>query len=332
MKRCAFIGAGRWALALALRLHQRGIAVALYDNSGPAVDRLLQDRSHPDLPSACRIPDGILVSVDPSPVLAGADMVVFAVPSAALAQAAAALRSLLPKASTIVSVTKGIDPASLERLSVVLSRTLGRRDVVVLAGPGIPYDFAAGDPTSLVAASEDETAATLVRDSLTGSNLRVYSLTDVAGVELAAAFKNVIAIAAGVCDGLGLGINAKAALLTRGLAEVTRLGLAMNCNPLTFSGLSGMGDIIVTAFSEHSRNHNLGLLIGRGSTFESAQASLAGVAEGATTCHSGRRLAARLSVEMPITEEVYRMLFDNFPPEESVDRLLRRRPKSEVWR
>lgn len=332
MKHCAFVGAGRWALALALRLHERGIGVSLYDNSETTVSRLLQSRLHPDLPTACRIPDAILISLDPAAVLAGSDVVVFAVPSAALAAAATAMRSLIPRPSTVVSVTKGLDPDSFERLSVVLGRALDRRGVVVLAGPGIPYDFAAGDPTSLVSASEDEAAATLVRDAFTGRNLRVYSLNDVAGVELAAAFKNVIAIAAGVCDGLGLGINAKAALLTRGLAEITRLGLAMNCNPLTFAGLSGMGDLIVTAFSDHSRNHQLGLLIGRGATLESAQTSLAGIAEGAATCRSGRRLAAKLSVEMPVTEEVYRMLFENSRPQDSVGRLLRRRPRSEAWR
>uniref|UniRef100_A0A7C4CCZ5 Glycerol-3-phosphate dehydrogenase [NAD(P)+] n=1 Tax=candidate division WOR-3 bacterium TaxID=2052148 RepID=A0A7C4CCZ5_UNCW3 len=332
MTRCAFIGAGRWALALALRLHKRDIDVALYDNSEPTVRRLLQERLHPDLPADCLIPDDVLISHEPALVMDKADVVVFAVPSAALARAAAGLRGLIPDSAVVVSVTKGIDPESLERLSVVLARSLARRNIVVLAGPGIPYDFAAGDPTSLVAASEDEDAARMVRDGFTGSNLRIYSLNDTAGVELGAAFKNVIAIAAGVCDGLGLGINAKAALLTRGLAEVTRLGLAMNCNPLTFSGLSGMGDLIVTAFSEHSRNHTLGLLVGRGETFESVRASLAGVAEGAATAESGRRLATRLSVEMPITEEVYRMLYEKSPPQESVGRLLRRRPKNEVWR
>jgi len=332
MRRCAFVGAGRWAVALALRLRERGINVALYDNSEPGVSRLLETRLHPDLPPECRIPEEVLISLDPAPVLAEADTVVLAVPSAALAQAATGLRELIRKSATVVSVTKGIDPDTLDRLSVVLRRVLGRGDVVVLAGPGIPFDFAAGDPTSLVAASEDGAAAARVRDDFTGGNLRVYSLADVAGVELGAAFKNVIAIAAGVADGLGLGINAKAALLTRGLAELTRLGLALNCNPLTFSGLSGMGDLIVTAFSARSRNHALGLLIGRGATLESALDSLTGVAEGAATCRPGRRLAAKSSVEMPITEEVHRMLYENSRPEESLARLLRRRPKDEVWR
>jgi glycerol-3-phosphate dehydrogenase (NAD(P)+) len=153
----------------------------------------------------------------------------------------------------------------------------------------------------------------------------------VAGVELGAAFKNVIAVAAGIAEGLGLGINALAALLTRGIAEVTRLGLALDCDPLTFAGLSGIGDLIVTAFSDHSRNHQLGILLGRGVDLAQAQTRLAGVAEGATTARSGLALARKLSVEMPITEEVHRILYEGARPAQSLDRLLRRPPKKEIW-
>jgi glycerol-3-phosphate dehydrogenase (NAD(P)+) len=256
--------------------------------------------------------------------------VVFATPSHALAETA---RTVAPHISdtcaAVVTVTKGIDPGTTERLSVVLGRAIPRLPVVVLAGPGIPYDYALGDPTSLVAASEDTAAAELVRDSLSASNLRIYSSGDVVGVELGAALKNVFAIAAGIADGLKLGLNAKAALLTRGLAEMIRLGLAMNANPLTFAGLSGMGDLIVTAFSDKSRNHNLGLFLAQGLDLRSASAKLNGVAEGALTCRTARSLASRHRIEMPITEEVDAILYENADPQRSLRRLLGRSPKPE---
>lgn len=331
--RIAFVGAGRWALALALRLRGSGHEIALHEPNQAARERLLDTRRHPDLPASALLPDGVPVSAAPDEVLSRAEMVVFATPSANLATAAETLTGLVAKSvRAVVSVSKGIDPTSLERLSVVLANRLPGRPIVVLAGPGIPWNLAAGDPTSLVAASTDEAAAELVRDCFTGSNLRVYSHGDVAGVELGAAFKNVIALAAGIADGIGLGINAKAALLTRGLAEVTRLGLACNCNPLTFAGLSGMGDLIVTAFSPHSRNHQLGLLIGQGMPVANALGSLTGVAEGAVTARTGFDLGRKLAVELPITSEVYHIVNGDRIPADSLDQLLRRLPKKEVWR
>ncbi|MBM3315291.1 NAD(P)H-dependent glycerol-3-phosphate dehydrogenase, partial [candidate division WOR-3 bacterium] len=330
--RIGFVGAGRWALALGTHLHSRGNEVALYEPSAPLLDRLLASRSHPDLPPACLIPRPVEVSPDPARVLAHSELVVFAAPSDRLAAAAKALAPLIPNAvKAVVSVVKGIDPETLRRMSVILHEALPRTAVVVLAGPGIPWNLAAGDPTSLVAASEHEAAAGLVRDAFTGGALRVYSHADVTGVELGAALKNVIAVAAGIGDGLGLGINARAALLTRGLAEITRLGLAFNCNPLTFAGLSGMGDLIVTTFSEHSRNHRLGLAVGRGTPVPDALAGLSGVAEGAVTAKSGLELGRRMSVELPITEEVFRTLYEGAKPAEGLERLLRRRPRKEVW-
>jgi glycerol-3-phosphate dehydrogenase (NAD(P)+) len=272
------------------------------------------------------------VTNDLGKAIAGADMIVFAVPSDTLATVVQQVRNLKPKPQTLVTVTKGIDPKTLKRLSITISEAMPGLQVVVLAGPGIPYEVAMGDPTSLVAASINEAASAAVRDAFTGGNLRVYSHGDVVGVELGAALKNVIAVAAGVADGIGLGINAKAALLTRGLAEITRLGLAFNANPLTFAGLSGMGDLIVTAFSDHSRNHTLGRAIGRGEKTTTALASLAGVAEGATTVRSARALAAGQRVEMPITEEVYRMLYEGSSPADSMARLLRRSPRQEIWK
>jgi glycerol-3-phosphate dehydrogenase (NAD(P)+) len=331
MSSVAFVGAGRWALALALALHRRGHTVRLWEPEPRALARFLTDRHHPDLPPNHPIPIEITVTGEPAQALRQAEIIAFAVPSPSLAVTAESIKHLIPTGAAVLTVTKGVDPQSLRRLSLVLAERLGRPSVCVLAGPGIPYDFVCGDPTSLVAASENRTTAERVRDVFSGGTLRVYSHDDVVGVELGAAIKNVIAIAGGVCDGLELGMNAKAALLTRGLAEMIRLGLTLNANPMTFAGLSGMGDLIVTAFSPHSRNHELGRLIGTGLALDDARASLNGVAEGATTCQSIRAIAGRLTVQMPICEEVYQMLFCGVTPAESLERLARRRPRPEVW-
>ncbi|HTW91944.1 MAG TPA: NAD(P)H-dependent glycerol-3-phosphate dehydrogenase [bacterium] len=328
--RIAFVGSGRWALALGVRLAANGHEISLWEFSRANLERLTTTRRHPDLPED--VPATISVTDDLAGTVSAAQVIVLAVPSETLAGAVQQVKALNPKPQALVTVTKGIDPRTLKRLSVTITDALPALPVVVLAGPGIPYDLALGDPTSLVAASVSETAAAMVRDAFTGGNLRVYSHGDVVGVELGAALKNVIAIAAGVADGIGLGINAKAALLTRGLAEITRLGLAFNANPLTFAGLSGMGDLIVTAFSDHSRNHVLGVAIGRGETIAGALSGLSGVAEGATTARSARSLAGSQRIEMPITEEVYRMLYEGASPHDSMARLLRRSPRQEIWK
>jgi len=330
MKVC-FIGAGRWAIALALHCRDIGMAVCLWEPESEYYRRLSSTRRHPDLPDSRTIPDEVVLARDMAAALAGADLTVFAVPSAALAAAAANAAPAIGKAATVVTVTKGIEPESRQRLSRVLVKALHGRPVVVLAGPAIPRDFAAGDPTTLVAASENEQAARAVAGALTGAGLRVYYSADVAGVELAAALKNVVAIAAGICDGIGLGINAKAALLARGLAEMTRLGITQNANPLTFAGLAGMGDLVVTAFSPDSRNHRLGETIASGLTLAQARAELNGVAEGATTALTARAMAARAGIEMPVTEEVCRILYEGAPVADSLKRLLARSPKKEVY-
>jgi glycerol-3-phosphate dehydrogenase (NAD(P)+) len=328
----AFVGAGRWAVALGTRLAANGHDISLWEFNPANLERLTTTRRHPDLPADFAVPANVSVIDNLGGAVAAAQFIVLAVPSEVLAGAVQQVRTLNPKPQALVTVTKGIEPKTLKRLSVTITDALPVLPVVVLAGPGIPYDVALGDPTSLVAASVNETAAALVRDTFTGGNLRVYSHGDVVGVELGAALKNVIAIAAGVADGIGLGINAKAALLTRGLAEITRLGLAFNANPLTFAGLSGMGDLIVTAFSDHSRNHALGVAVGHGETTAEALLGLAGVAEGAITVRSARSLAGSQRVEMPITEEVYRMLYEGVSPHESMTRLLRRNPRQEIWK
>ncbi len=328
----AFIGAGRWALALGMRLAANGHEVSLWESDQASLARLNSTRRHPDLPEDATLPSTVAVTGDLVEAAATSEIVVLAVPSTAVADAVLRVKSSALSPQILVTVTKGIEPKTLQRLSVTIGEALPELPVVVLAGPGIPYDVAQGDPTSLVAASDDDAASTAIRNAFTGGNLRVYSHGDVVGVELGAALKNVIAIAAGIADGIGLGINAKAALLTRGLAEMTRLGVALGADPLTFAGLSGMGDLIVTAFSDRSRNHSLGVAVGRGKAPAAALAELSGVAEGATTVRSAKALAGRQGVEMPITEEVHRMLYDGASPVDSMARLLRRAPRQELWK
>lgn len=328
--RIAFIGAGRWALALAQQLNREGASVSLWEKMPDRLERLLETRRHPDLPESLVLPAEMVISDNLADVLSQAGLVFFACPSGNLAEAARLARDLIPAdTEAIITVSKGIDPSTLRRMSVLLRELVPRWTVVVLAGPAIPFDFALGDPTSLVAASDDEKAVRMVRDRLTAGNLRVYSSSDVVGVELGAALKNVVALATGIADGLGLGINAKAALLTRGLAEITRLGVAMNANPLTFSGLSGIGDLILTAFSDRSRNHTLGFELGKGKTPAEAQSELHGIAEGMTTVGSARELSLRHHVEMPIVEEVHLIIHNQAPPWASLERLMRRSPKKE---
>jgi len=325
----AFLGAGRWALALTTILAKRGFELSLWEANQSNLDRLLLSRRHPDLPDAAVLPDRVLVSADLAAVTADAQILVLAVPSQSLAQVVRRLQELDPRPQTLITVTKGIEPTSLQRLSITVSRAFAALPVVVLAGPGIPYDAALGDPTSLVAASSDPIAAAHIRDAFTGDNLRVYSHHDVIGVELGAALKNVIAIAAGIADGIGLGLNAKAALLTRGLAEITRLATALGADPLTLAGLAGMGDLMVTAFSPHSRNHTLGLAVARGRPVPEALAGLAGIAEGVPTTSSALALAAQHGIDLPITQEVHNLLYTGASPRAALRRLLLRTPRPE---
>ncbi len=330
MSKLAFIGSGRWATALALRLARLFDRVSLYDSNPSAVRRVQARQPHLDLPEAPSLPESVSATDDPAAACARADFVIFATPSSVVSTVAELVRPVLPGTTVVITVTKGFDPSTDERLSVVLSRRIGR-PVVVLAGPGIPYDFALGDPTSLVAASTDETLADRVRDSLTFDNLRVYSQPDIVGVEVGAATKNIIALAAGIGDGLGLGINAKSALVARGLAEMTRLGRALGADAATFGGLAGVGDLVVTAFSDRSRNYSLGRRIGKGDSLSSARAALGGVIEGVDACVTATRIARQSGIELPIAEEVRSILHEGREPSAALRRLMARPPRKEVW-
>ncbi len=328
-----FIGAGRWAIALGLILNRKGLLIKMWEYDSERAAFLNKNRRIPELPETATIPETITITNNLIEVLADAEVLVFSVPAQSLRSAVTAVFEATPRDDTIlVSAVKGIDQKTFKRMSEVIREKFVKAKPVVLAGPGIPYEVVAGAPTSLVAASEDTKACTLAQEIFSFENLRVYSHSDVIGVELGGALKNVIAIAAGICDGLDLGINAKAALLTRGLAEISRLGIALNANPLTFAGLSGMGDLIVTAFSPHSRNWQVGKELAKGKKVAEILNTLLGIAEGIETAKAAVGLAAKFRVEMPLTEEINRILLENSDPKESLERLLKRRLKSELWR
>jgi glycerol-3-phosphate dehydrogenase (NAD(P)+) len=275
-----------------------------------------------------RIPDTVSITADAS-AAAGADLLVAAVPTVYLRDTLGAVRAHIPPGRPVVSIIKGIENETFRRPSQVVLEVLGQRPVVVLSGPSHAEEIARHLPATVVAASDDESLARNVQALFSTARFRVYTNTDVAGVELAAALKNVIAIAAGVCDGLDFGDNAKSALITRGLVEITRFGVALGAQRDTFSGLAGVGDLITTCISRHGRNRAVGEALGRGKRLHEILAGMKGVAEGVWTCRAVCRMAEPMGIDMPITREVYRVLFEDKSALEAVNDLMLREPKPE---
>jgi glycerol-3-phosphate dehydrogenase (NAD(P)+) len=330
----AILTAGNWGTVIALLLAKEGHQLRLWEPIPSRANRINRTRENSDFLPGHEIPQTVIVSSDIRKCLLNPEMVIFAHPSHLLVQFAGAARDRLGSAKVVVSMMKGLDRKSLKRMTEVLKEELpeGLRDrIVAVSGPSIANEVARGIPTSVVAAGPEKLAE-LVQNVLSTTRFRVYTSPDVTGVELGGALKNVIAIAAGICDGLSLAANAKGALLTRGLAEIARLGITMGAEPMTFAGLSGMGDMITTCVSEHSRNRFVGEQIGKGRKLEQILDKMLMVAEGVNTTQCARELAARHSVEMPITEQVYQVLFESKSPLDAIDDLMGREPKPEVWR
>lgn len=279
----------------------------------------------PDVP----LPASIDVSSDAAQAAAGADLLVVAVPTAHLRQALLVLAPHLPREVPIVSVVKGIENGTFFTPSRVIREVLGEREVVALCGPSHAEEFARRLPASVVVAGDRDELLCEVQSLFTTDRFRVYTNHDLVGVELAAALKNVIAIAAGICDGLRYGDNAKAALLTRGIVEMTRFGLAQGGQAATFAGLAGIGDLITTCYSQYGRNRRLGARLGEGASLAQATGEISGVVEGINTCKSVYGIAAAQAIEMPICTEVYRVLFESKPPEEATDSLMQRPLRAE---
>lgn len=307
MTKIAVFGAGTWGIALARLLAVNGRDVTVWSAIPAELKSLSTTRRHPNLPGM-ELPSAMHYTADIAEACTGRDILLFAVPSPFVRSTAKKAAKYIPDGQLIVDVAKGIEDKTLMTMSEIIEDELAKAKrtarVVALSGPTHAEEVARDMPTLIVAASEDEAAAKAVQKAFTAPSFRVYTNTDRRGTELGGAVKNVIALAVGIALGLGYGDNAKAALITRGNAELTRLGLAMGCKPETFAGLSGMGDLIVTCTSMHSRNLHAGMLLGRGKTAEEAKVEVGQVVEGINALPAACRLAKKYKVEMPIVQSV----------------------------
>lgn len=322
----ALLGAGAWGSALARLLLADGHPLTAWDHDLPNLRRVAATGRNDKYLPGVDLGTGLQVAETPAAAVAGADCVVVAVPSKAFRDVT---RVLAGCRSVVVSVTKGIEFETGLTMSAVLHENAPRARVAALSGPTLALEVARGVPTAAVAASEDAEAASLVQRLFHRPAFRIYTGSDLCGVELGGALKNVIAIAAGLCDGLGYGDNSKAALVTRGIAEMRRLGVACGARPETFSGLSGLGDLVVTCFSPLSRNRTLGEHLGRGECLDDLLARSVSVAEGCPTARSAAQLARRHGIETPIIDEVHALLFAGKPLADAVRDLLTRVSKPE---
>jgi len=327
----AVLGAGSWGTALAVHLARTGHQVRLWDVDGANLARMEEERENRKFLAGISLPDGIKVQPQLERALDSVDAGLFVVPSHAIRAAGEAVAAT-GHTCLWVCATKGLEIGTLKRPTEILSQVLGDPDPVLLVGPSHAEEVSRGIPTSVVAAARDEARARQVQAVCSTTRFRVYTNTDVAGCEYGAALKNVIAIAAGMCDGLGYGDNTKGALLTRGLDEITRLGVAMGGRRETFYGLTGMGDLITTAMSRHSRNRLVGERLGRGETLASIIGSMVMVAEGVNTASAARALGQRRGIELPLTEQVHEILVEGKSPRDAFETLMSRDLKSEEWK
>ncbi len=334
--RVAVLGGGGWGTTLAILLDSKEHEVTLWVYEEEEVERMLRIRENTTFLPGVRIPERVQITNIRSEAARGAEIVVLATPCRVVREIAGKLLEEagpdLGKSRAIVVGSKGLEPKTLLRMSEVLAEVTPesfRSKVVILTGPSHAEEVSRRVPTAVVGASTHPASGTLVQEAFSTEWFRVYTNDDVVGVEIAAALKNVVAIAAGICDGLGFGDSTKGALLTRGLVEISRLGEALGARPATFSGLAGMGDLIATAMSRHSRNRRLGEAIGKGMKLEEALAASKMVVEGVGTAHAAVDLARRAQVELPICEQVRAILYDGKRPMEAIRELLTRDLKSE---
>jgi glycerol-3-phosphate dehydrogenase (NAD(P)+) len=332
MSHVAVLGAGAWGTALSRHLAERGQRVRLWSWQPEHVAELERDRENRAFFPGYPLPDGVAPEAELENALHLASAVLVVVPTPAVRETLIRAAKLLPASALLVLASKGIETDSLMLLTEVVGDVLGperARSAVVLSGPSFAEEVARGLPTNLVAASLDAHAAAATQTLVSGERLRVYRSADPVGVQVGGALKNVIAIAAGACDGLGFGHNTRAALITRGLAEMARLAAAKGGESITLAGLAGLGDLVLTASVDLSRNRTVGFELARGRTLGQVLGGLGHVAEGVTTAKSATHLAERLNVELPISSEVYRVLYEGKPVSEAVSELLHRPPGQE---
>ena len=328
-KNIAVIGAGSWGTAIAILLSSKGYNVRLWDVDSKRAEKLIAERENKQYLPNIKFPDTLHPIIEIEEVLAGAELAIFAAPAQ---QFRVALDNALPhieKDTKIVNLAKGLEQHTLLRMSEIAYQKVPQENYAVLSGPSHAEEVGLQKPTTVVVASKSKETAEYVQDVFFAENFRVYTSQDVIGVELGGALKNIIALGAGISDGMDFGDNAKAALMTRGIAEISRLGVAMGADIHTFSGLSGVGDLIVTCTSMHSRNRRCGIAIGEGKGVQEAVDSVGMVVEGMYTAEAAYELAKKYDVEMPIVEGIYEIISNNASPKEIVKQLMLRDKKME---
>lgn len=329
-KKISVLGAGGWGTALSIVLHNKGHNVTLWGSTPDYVEYLKKHRENKKYLKGIEIPSDLKITSDIAEAQIETDLIVIAIPTPYVRKTIKPFKDHCLPGTPIVSVIKGIENETLMRGSEILRDVLGEQPIALLLGPSHAEEVARKLPTTVVIACNDIQVAKEIQDIFITERFRVYTNTDVIGVEIGTSVKNVIAIAAGICDGLGFGDNSKAALITRGLAEMTRLGVAMGGQRDTFSGLAGLGDLITTCVSPYGRNRLVGEQIAKGKKLSQILEEMDQVAEGILTTKSVCKLANKYNVEMPITKEIYNVLFEDKDPIKAVNELMVRKPKSEI--
>ena len=328
MAAVGIIGAGTWGTALAVLLNNNGQDVTIWSAFDTEIQEMSRTRRHKNLPEVV-LPDPIQMTADLRTAMAEKDMLIMAVPSVYVRSTAAKMKEYLRYGQIVVDVAKGIEEQSLMTMSQVIEEELPLAEVAVLSGPSHAEEVSRGLPTTCVTGAKSKKTAEYIQTIFMSPVFRIYTSPDMLGVEIGAALKNVIALAAGTADGLGCGDNTKAALITRGIAEIARLGIAMGGKQQTFYGLSGIGDLIVTCASMHSRNRRAGILIGKGYTMDEAMKEVQMVVEGVYSAKAGLLLAQKYGCDMPIVSQVNQVLFDGKSPKEALADLMMRDPRIE---
>ena len=329
MANIGIIGAGSWGIALSVLLHNNGHKITVWSIIQEEINMLNAEHEHKDKLPGVKLPEDMVFTTDMQSAIEGKDILVLAVPSPFIRSTANSMKAYVAEGQIIVNVAKGIEEKTLMTLSQVIEEEIPQADVAVLSGPSHAEEVGRGIPTTIVVGATTQKTAEYIQNTFMSDVFRVYTSPDVLGIELGAALKNVVALAAGTADGLGYGDNTKAALITRGITEIARLGMAMGGKFETFCGLSGIGDLIVTCASMHSRNRRAGILIGQGKTMEEAMAEVKMVVEGVYSAKAAMGLAKKYDVELPIIEQVNEVLFNNKPAAEAVRDLMIRDKKIE---
>ena len=329
MAEIGIIGAGSWGIALSVLLYNNGNHITIWSALEDEIAMLNAEHEQKDKLPGVKLAEDMIFTTDLQSAIEGKDVLVLAVPSPFTRKTAAQMAAYVKEGQKIVNVAKGIEETTLMTLSEIIEQEIPQADVAVLSGPSHAEEVGRGIPTTIVVGSKKKETAEYLQNLFMNEVFRVYTSSDVLGIELGAALKNVVALAAGIADGLGYGDNTKAALITRGIAEIARLGISMGCRLETFYGLTGIGDLIVTCASMHSRNRRAGILIGQGKTMEEAMAEVKMVVEGVYSAKAGKSLAEKYNVSMPIIEQVNKVLFENAGASEAVKELMLRDKKVE---